>query len=155
MITFYNTCTGYRPILDTAYSFACDSDKLKTEQHQLKCSEMNNIEKIQDVDTSKVISTTTKKIKELSTPDTQKPPRPGPFPKELKKRWKFLPPLKIDDGEVCWIRPINLNQLLSLKEKYGKRAKLVGGNTEVGIETKFKGLGYTILLSTTGMFYFF
>ncbi|KAF5273884.1 hypothetical protein FQA39_LY00999 [Lamprigera yunnana] len=64
----------------------------------------------------------------------------------------FPPELKIYDNldaqyltfkskDVSWFRPTTLNELLDLKAKYPD-AKIVVGNTEVGIETKFKSYSY-------------
>ncbi|CAG8493602.1 9022_t:CDS:10, partial [Racocetra fulgida] len=45
--------------------------------------------------------------------------------------------------QSTWFRPVNLSQLLYLKSKY-PYAKLISGNTEVGIEIKFKKLRYDV-----------
>lgn len=45
-------------------------------------------------------------------------------------------------------RPTSLESLLALKAKH-PAAKLVVGNTEVGIEMKFKAAGYPHLVGTT------
>lgn len=47
-----------------------------------------------------------------------------------------------------WFRPTSLPQLLALKQQFPD-AKMVGGNTEVGIETRFKNLLYPVLIATT------
>ena len=46
---------------------------------------------------------------------------------------------------VTWYRPTTLNELLSLKEQF-PHAKIIVGNTEVGLETKFKHLEYQVLI---------
>lgn len=45
-------------------------------------------------------------------------------------------------------RPVSLKGLLDIKAKHNA-AKLVVGNTEVGIELKFKHAGYPVLVGTT------
>ena len=45
-------------------------------------------------------------------------------------------------------RPVSLEGLLDIKAKHNA-AKLVVGNTEVGIELKFKHAGYPVLVGTT------
>jgi xanthine dehydrogenase iron-sulfur cluster and FAD-binding subunit A len=45
-------------------------------------------------------------------------------------------------------RPTSLTALLALKHQHPD-AKLVVGNTEVGIEMKFKAASYPVLISTT------
>lgn len=57
---------------------------------------------------------------------------------------KYIPEILCFSGrKSTWFRPVNLSQLLYLKTKY-PCAKLVSGNTEVGIETKFKKLRYDV-----------
>ena len=45
-------------------------------------------------------------------------------------------------------RPTSLAALLALKQQHPE-AKLVVGNTEVGIEMKFKAASYPVLIGTT------
>ncbi|XP_063994922.1 xanthine dehydrogenase-like [Diachasmimorpha longicaudata] len=70
----------------------------------------------------------------------------------------FPPQLKLSDGldkeyliikgkEVTWYRPTTLHQLLFLKNQF-PNAKIIGGNTEVGVEVKFKHSKYPILIQT-------
>uniref|UniRef100_A0A8C2DMM8 xanthine dehydrogenase n=1 Tax=Cyprinus carpio TaxID=7962 RepID=A0A8C2DMM8_CYPCA len=62
------------------------------------------------------------------------------FPPELMRELRFA-------GErVLWIQPCSLEELLELKATY-PNAKLVVGNTEVGIEMKFKNLLYPVILA--------
>ena len=57
---------------------------------------------------------------------------------------KYSPqPLHFIGRKTTWFRPVNLEQLLKLKSKYPD-SKIVSGNTEVGIETKFKKMKYDI-----------
>lgn len=75
-------------------------------------------------------------------------PRAEPiFPPELVKRATRPLFLRGTKG-LKWYRPTTLLDLLDLKLKYPD-AKLVGGNTEVGIETRFKALHYPVLIATT------
>lgn len=53
--------------------------------------------------------------------------------------------LIIKGKEVTWYRPIHLQQLLLLKQKY-PTAKIIVGNTEVGVEVKFKHCTYPVLI---------
>ena len=45
-------------------------------------------------------------------------------------------------------RPVTLDELLDIKAKHNQ-AKLIVGNTEVGIEMKFKSMAYPHLVGTT------
>ena len=68
------------------------------------------------------------------------------FPPELRRR--VAAELAVPGAVAAWHRPTSLASLLALKaEQPG--AKLVGGNTEVGIEVKFKGATYPILIATS------
>ncbi|XP_068339834.1 xanthine dehydrogenase 1-like [Pyrus communis] len=51
-------------------------------------------------------------------------------------------------GGVKWFRPLRLKQVLELKEKYPD-AKLLVGNTEVGIETRLKKIQSKVLIFVT------
>ncbi|KAK8445619.1 hypothetical protein SEVIR_9G359200v4 [Setaria viridis] len=69
------------------------------------------------------------------------------FPPELQLR-KVMP-LKLNGfNETRWFRPLKLNQVLHLKSCYPD-AKLIIGNSEVGVETKFKNAHYKVMISVT------
>ena len=51
-------------------------------------------------------------------------------------------------GEVSWYRPLTLDKLLEVAQRH-PQCKLVGGNTEVGIETKIQGRQYKVLVDPT------
>ncbi|GLC34818.1 hypothetical protein PLESTB_001167600 [Pleodorina starrii] len=68
------------------------------------------------------------------------------FPPELKKRPAFH--LAMPGPAVTWHRPASLAQLLDLKSAH-PTAKLVVGNTEVGIEMKFKNAAYPVIIAPT------
>ncbi|KAG0623191.1 hypothetical protein M758_3G155300 [Ceratodon purpureus] len=75
-------------------------------------------------------------------------PREEPiFPPKLFRR-KTQPLFLRGRQGLQWYRPTSLAQLLALKAKY-PNAKMVGGNTEVGIETRFKNFQYPVLIATT------
>eukprot|EP00873_Tetraselmis_striata_P035166 jgi/Tetstr1/455430/TSEL_042261.t1 len=68
------------------------------------------------------------------------------FPGELKKRPQAE--LVIPGPNATWMRPVSLLSLLTIKAKHND-AKLIVGNTEVGIEMKFKAMKYPVLVGTT------
>lgn len=49
---------------------------------------------------------------------------------------------------VDWHRPVTLQQLLDLRTHF-PTAKVVVGNTEVGIEMKFKDMKYPVIITPT------
>lgn len=68
------------------------------------------------------------------------------FPPELKTSEVLDTKSIAFYGEnVTWYRPNNLNDLLSLKLEYPD-AKIIVGNTEVGVEVKFKHFNYPVLI---------
>ncbi|OLP99557.1 L-galactono-1,4-lactone dehydrogenase, mitochondrial [Symbiodinium microadriaticum] len=68
------------------------------------------------------------------------------FPEELTTPTSES--LKIAGSQVMWYRPKDLATLLMLKKAQPK-AKMVAGNTEVGIETKFKHSEFPTMISTS------
>lgn len=68
----------------------------------------------------------------------------------------FPPELALSDGldtrsivfhgkQVTWFRPINLDEILCIKHDH-PGAKIIVGNTEVGVEVKFKHCRYPVLV---------
>jgi xanthine dehydrogenase/oxidase len=51
---------------------------------------------------------------------------------------------------VAWYRPTSLASLLDLKARFPE-SRLVAGNTEVGIETKFKHVPVPVIVSPTAV----
>jgi xanthine dehydrogenase/oxidase len=56
--------------------------------------------------------------------------------------------LHIVGKNVTWYRPTSLRELLALKAA-NPAAKLIGGNSEIGIEVKFKDCKYPVLIALT------
>jgi xanthine dehydrogenase/oxidase len=68
------------------------------------------------------------------------------FPPALMK-YPILP-LRLVGDKATWYRPLTLASLLQLKAEH-PHAKLVVGNTEIGIEMKFKHAHYPVIISPT------
>ncbi|XP_069743877.1 xanthine dehydrogenase/oxidase isoform X2 [Narcine bancroftii] len=68
------------------------------------------------------------------------------FPPELALSEYPQSTLVFKGERVTWIQPQTLNELLALKAQHPD-AKLVVGNTEVGIEMKFKNMLYPVILA--------
>ncbi|XP_073484392.1 xanthine dehydrogenase/oxidase isoform X1 [Aquarana catesbeiana] len=129
-------CTGYRPILQGFKTFAKDSccGKKMTNGCCMDKKEENE----------------TKISSALFDPSEFRPLDPTQeliFPPELLLL-KNSPrrQLCFKGEDVMWLQPSSLDELLNLKARYPE-AKLVVGNTEVGIETKFKNLRYPVIIS--------
>ncbi|CAG9769816.1 unnamed protein product [Ceutorhynchus assimilis] len=68
------------------------------------------------------------------------------FPPELKLSDKYDKQfLKIEGLAITWYRPPTLHSLLKLKSDHPD-AKIVVGNSEVGVEMKFKDMFYPVLI---------
>ena len=72
----------------------------------------------------------------------------------------FPPELRVRAAELCaesvtfigekvtWFRPSTLDELLHLKNGHPD-AKFIGGNTEIGVETKLKNMHYPKFIQTS------
>lgn len=68
------------------------------------------------------------------------------FPPELKLSDKYDKEFLLIQGKNCtWYRPTRLEELLLLKTKF-PAAKIVVGNSEIGVEMKFKNMVYPVLI---------
>ncbi|KAI5102079.1 xanthine dehydrogenase/oxidase, partial [Silurus meridionalis] len=135
-------CTGYRPILEGYKTFTknggCCGAKGKSEGC---CLNNEDIMKVSEDPKHSV---------QLFDPLEFMPLDPTQeiiFPPELMSLSKHPPQqLRFLGERVLWIQPSTLKELLELKALYPK-AKLVMGNTEVGIEMKFKNFLFPVILA--------
>lgn len=68
------------------------------------------------------------------------------FPPELKLNSYYDDQyLKFEGTKVTWYRPTELSTVLKLKEQF-PNAKIVVGNTEIGVEVKFKHFVYPVII---------
>ncbi|KAJ1649451.1 hypothetical protein IWQ61_009472 [Dispira simplex] len=146
-------CTGYRPIFDAAKTFAtdgsvCDQSNCGTERCMNTCNShsggtehSNGILDIEEL----------QPLRTWQAKDFQPYDATGEmsFPSNLIQyvTGKTLRPRTslVFSGTTCQklYRPLALEELLSIKRQYPE-AKLFSGNTEVGIETKFKHEPYPV-----------
>lgn len=149
-------CTGYRPILDAARSlsnnkgsggccrggsgegcacaasFASAEEKdatapKETEVHQCSCKSSEESKSVHE---------------EMEANGVTEPIFPPALMRYNRQSLQFT------SKDVAWYQPVELSNLLTLKQTY-PHARLVVGNTEVGIETKFKALEYNVLINPT------
>ena len=114
-------CTGYRSILESARTFV--KKDCKQEHTENKCSS---------------------KLVDFSHFKEYDPNMDVPFPTnliELKQNKMAI----ITDQNSFWIKPSNLDELLHIKTIY-PNAKIVSGNSEVGVEMRFKGMDYNCFI---------
>lgn len=142
-------CTGYRPILDAAKSLSnnkpagCCGGNGSGSGCPCSAKDLNaDGEEIVKVCTEGSIANW-KSLKEEMTAKGLTEPI---FPPALTH---YVPqPLCVKNEAVTWYQPVNMTQLLELKAA-NPGARLVVGNTEVGIEVKFKAMEYSTLINPT------
>ncbi|KAL0969405.1 hypothetical protein UPYG_G00227010 [Umbra pygmaea] len=142
-------CTGYRPILEGYKTFTKEGGCCGGMAKSNDCC-MTDVNK-----TSGYLEDNVKGISELPAPlynpaDFQPldPTQEIIFPAELMSlsKTQTRTQLRFRGERVVWLQPACLDDLLEMKAHY-PNAKLVVGNTEVGIEMKFKNLLYPVILA--------
>ncbi|EGG20479.1 xanthine dehydrogenase [Cavenderia fasciculata] len=135
-------CTGYRPILDAAKSFGLPST-----------NSLPSIASGIDTETPEKqnICPSSGKPCDCKSNTQHIPSKPLDLKQELifppyLVNYKQETTLKFDGDRAIWYTPTTFDELLQLKSQYN-HAKIVVGNTEIGIETKFRNVVYPVLLS--------
>ncbi len=139
-------CTGYRPILDAAKTFARDIDTLPY-HHQSSTMTSTTLDKC--LSFAKQNSSSVHQVKF--------PPKLKEYiPQSIHIKGNILFNSHISSNCECigssmdWYRPVSLDELLRLRQMYpGDASKLLFGNTRVQIERKFKQRKYPRLIAVT------
>ncbi|XP_065371332.1 xanthine dehydrogenase [Calliphora vicina] len=136
-------CTGYRPILEGyktfTKEFGCAMGDKCCKVNGNKCGE--GMENGGDVVDDKLFE----KSEFVPFDPSQEPI----FPPELQLNKEWDSQTLVYKGErATWYRPGNLEDLLKIKAQFPE-AKLVVGNTEIGVEVKFKHFLYPVLVNPT------
>ncbi|KAG2539901.1 hypothetical protein PVAP13_9NG506500 [Panicum virgatum] len=152
-------CTGYRPIIDAFRVFAKTDNLVYTNSSsqntdgQAICPSTGKPCSCQNEADANVNSSLPSSVERYSPCSYNEidgnsyDDKELIFPPELQLR-KVMP-LKLKGyNEIRWFRPLKLNQVLHLKSCYPD-AKLIIGNSEVGVETKFKNAQYKVMISVT------
>ncbi|XP_038045213.1 xanthine dehydrogenase/oxidase-like [Patiria miniata] len=134
-------CTGYRPILQGYKTFTKDGCCGGT--NTTCCKNIPNGISVQE---EGVLTTLFDASKFMPFDPSQEPI----FPPELMINLYEMDsrPRTFVGVRVAWFRPVTLQQLLELKATNPK-AKIVAGNSEVGVEVKFKNQHYPVLVDPT------
>jgi xanthine dehydrogenase/oxidase len=155
-------CTGYRPIANAFRVFAKTNDILYTDISSLSHQEGDSVcpstgmpcscgsKSLCGRDTTKQSVTCGDRYESVSYSEidgSRYTEKELIFPPELLLRKSTYLNLS-GFGSLKWYRPLRLQQVLELKMKYPD-AKLLVGNTEVGIEMRLKRMQYKVLISIT------
>ncbi|XP_067884000.1 xanthine dehydrogenase/oxidase-like [Heterodontus francisci] len=129
-------CTGYRAILEGFSTFAKPSSCCGGRGRENGCCKEQT-----------GFSQTSPRLFDPSKFKPLDPTQEPIFPPELLLIHESPQNTLLFKGErVTWIQPTTLEELLILKSRYPE-ARLVVGNTEVGIEMKMKNMLYPVILA--------
>ncbi|XP_051979767.1 aldehyde oxidase 6 [Xyrauchen texanus] len=138
-------CTGYRPIVDGFKTF-CESENCcqNGAVNETACCMANGNGSKEPMDNGNL---------ELFSKDDLLPLDPTQdliFPPELMLMADSLDQTtqKFVGERMTWISPGSLDELLQLKADY-PQAPIVMGNTNIGLDIKFKGIFHPIIISPT------
>lgn len=152
-------CTGYRPIVDAFQVFAKTNDVLYTDaslsstpRGEFVCPSTGKpcscgSETVCKDDTNEQKTACGERYEPISYSEIDGKMYTNKeliFPSELLLRKLTYLSLK-GSGGLKWYRPLRLQHVLDLKSRYPD-AKLVVGNTEIGIEMRLKGIQYQVLV---------
>lgn len=148
-------CTGYRPILDAAKTFATDAHE-PCHTTAASCTKHGSGGKgkrtaAAEENTEHEIVSSCSCSKAAPFPTDNVAASSLPFPSALlsySPKPLYFAPNPLSSKPVSWYRPLTLDDLLVLKDAH-PTAKLVIGNTELGIESKFKNRHYEVLIGVT------
>uniref|UniRef100_A0A9J2Q8P4 xanthine dehydrogenase n=1 Tax=Ascaris lumbricoides TaxID=6252 RepID=A0A9J2Q8P4_ASCLU len=127
-------CTGYRPILEAFYSFAKkqtpngDIEDCVVDMHCCKFKQQNGFK-----DDRKQLT----KLSHFNEDSKYDPKQELIFPPALMANSLCDKSFCMMKDGITWFQPVSLADLLALKAHYPK-AKIVCGNTELGVELKFQ-----------------
>eukprot|EP01031_Cornospumella_fuschlensis_P033912 gene33912-41037_t len=148
-------CTGYRPIIDAAKSLSCCKSESRDHpsgrccggsgvaQGGCRCEKLNDVPDL----VTHVHNCTEKVLRELPSAEQEKTERGLAEPIFPPQLTRYVPQSFVATNGTCtWHQVCSLPELLQLKAE-GSQARIVLGNTEVGIEVKFKGQEYSVLVN--------
>ena len=143
-------CTGYRAIIEGYKTFTEEWEQMQ--RLQISKGSLDNEERVcamGDECCKKVLTSEPTELFNSKTFCPYDPTQEPIFPPKLQISSNLNEEYLIIKGKnITWYRPNNLKELLTLKNSY-PHAKIVVGNTEVGIEMKFRNILYPVLIQPT------
>lgn len=138
-------CTGYRPIIEGYRTFTID---YKCPMGEKCCKNNGTVAANTSTDINYYENNKMDKLLFKPNEFTPYDPTQEPiFPPELKLSDTYDRESLVFYGNenVTWYRPTTLNELLTLKHEF-PNGKIIIGNSEIGVEVKFKKLQYSTLI---------
>ncbi|KAM9328515.1 xanthine dehydrogenase/oxidase-like [Pholidichthys leucotaenia] len=137
-------CTGYRPILEGYKTLTMEGGCCGGQGRENGCCLTNvraDLNSQEDADEATSLFNAADFVPFDPTQEVI-------FPPELMTLCKGQMPrsLRFRGERVTWLQPANLDEFLHLKWQHPD-ARVVVGNTEVGIEVKFKNMLYPVIIS--------
>ncbi|XP_035686516.1 xanthine dehydrogenase/oxidase-like [Branchiostoma floridae] len=141
-------CTGYRPILEGYKTFTKESHGCCGGMASNGCCRDYQCEQAANGNTgNEWDENVSKELFQVSEFLPLDPTQEPIFPPELMKgEGSDERTLKFVGERVTWIKPATFKEVLELKTKI-PRAKLVVGNSEIGVEVKFKNCDYPFIIA--------
>ncbi|XP_065173829.1 xanthine dehydrogenase-like [Atheta coriaria] len=159
-------CTGYRPIIDGYKTFTEEWEVMQAANGMTngktnglngcgmgdKCCKLQNSNAITNgINGVHKTKDEVGKLFETSTFVPYDSSQEPIFPPELKLNDAYDKTSLVFKGEnVTWYRPKTIEELLQLTQQ-NPGAKIIGGNTEVGVEVKFKAQLYPVYIKHTSV----
>ncbi|XP_017768324.1 PREDICTED: xanthine dehydrogenase isoform X2 [Nicrophorus vespilloides] len=141
-------CTGYRPIIEGYKTFTEDWELM---QQNGQMTNGNGCPMGEECCKKKKQKDPEEVLFETSEFTPMDPSQEPIFPPELKESNALdLQTLYFKNENVIWFRPTHIKDLLELKHSHPD-AKIIVGNTEVGVEVKFKHFFYPTLINPTSI----
>jgi len=142
-------CTGYRPILDAFKTFAENGPVCAGRKNGKCCRESTGTTTTNDAGQKNGHCGEDSGLQSgFHAPEEPNTDSQHVFPRELIKR--APPSLRIDSQGRKWFRPVTTGELKRVMKEFPK-ARIICGNTEIGVERTYKNLECPVLISLQGV----